>query len=43
MNVLLPGKLAPVNRYLQLSQFVHSTGFYVLAGWEPEGYTRITR
>ena len=29
--------------YLQESQLVHSTGFYVLAGWEPEGYTRITR
>nr|DAW44171.1 MAG TPA: hypothetical protein [Caudoviricetes sp.] len=29
--------------YLQESQLVHSTGFYVLAGWEPEGHTRITR
>ena len=26
-----------------MSQLVHSTGFYVLAGWEPEGNTRITR
>ena len=24
-------------------QLVHSTGFYVLAGWEPECNTRITR
>ena len=29
--------------YLQVSQLVHPAGFYVLAGWEPEGNTRITR
>lgn len=43
MNAGLLGKLILISLYLQKSQLVHSTGFYVLAGWEPEGYTRITR
>ena len=34
MNVHLLGKLILISPYLQESQLVHSTGFYVLAGWE---------
>ena len=43
-NIFVESGNLSTNFFLRLEKSLNdSTGFYVLAGWEPEGHTRITR